>query len=55
MVWRCSAVLVGLSRAAADALETAVRADLVDLVTCLVTLAGLQVDHPPACCQNMVN
>ena len=28
------------SAAAADALETAVRADLVDLVTCLVTLAG---------------
>ena len=28
------------SAAAADALETAVCADLVDLVTCLVTLAG---------------
>ena len=36
------------SAAAADALETAVRADLVDLVTCLVSLAGWWIIHQHA-------
>ena len=41
------------SAAAADALEAAVRADLVMLLTYLAVV-DWQVDHPPARCMNML-
>ena len=41
------------SAAATDALEAAVRADLVMLFTCLAVV-DWQVDHPPAHCMNML-
>ena len=41
------------STAAADALESAVRADLVMLFTYLAVV-DWQVDHPPAHCMNML-
>ena len=41
------------STAAADALEAAVRADLVMLFTYLAVV-DWQVDHPPARCMNML-
>ena len=53
MVWRCSAVLVGLSRDRRCIGNG--RARRSGRSCHLSRVVGRLVDHPPACCQNMVN